>query len=164
MATSYLGQLTTRRKVALGFALLWLIAFVTLVLPVALHSAPASWQVIYLLPVVAFNALAIGVGLFELTCWIDPGVARLVEGKYCLSVQVLFGVFPGAPNCRISNSAEWQSIDSIQAFGTRRRMPEISKVVQFVYEVEEKAVTSLTNQISVCPNGQTRGAPSRVAR
>ena len=62
-------------------------------LPAALHSAPSSWHPIYLIPVGGFNAFAVGVGLFELTCWAAPGVARLVEGKYCFSVQVLFGVF-----------------------------------------------------------------------
>lgn len=93
MAASHFAQLTPRRKVALGFALLWVIAFAALVLPAVRHSTPSAWQVIYLLPVGGFNAFAIGVGLFELACWVAPGAARLVEGKYCLSVQVLFGVF-----------------------------------------------------------------------
>lgn len=93
MTLSHFTQLTSRRKVALGFALLWGVAFIAFMVPVALHSAPSSWQVIYLIPVGGFNAFAIGVGLFELTCWVAPGVARLVEGKYCFSVQVLFGVF-----------------------------------------------------------------------
>ena len=93
MGTGHPGQLTPRRKVALGFALLWLIAFVALVLAVVSHPAPSSWQMIYLLPVGVFNAFAIAVGIFELTCWVAPGIARRVEGKYCLSVQVLFGVF-----------------------------------------------------------------------
>ncbi len=93
MVMSYFAQLTPRRKIALGFALLWVIAFLAFVLPAALHSAPSSWHPIYLIPVGGFNAFAVGVGLFELTCWAAPGVARLVEGKYCFSVQVLFGVF-----------------------------------------------------------------------
>jgi hypothetical protein len=93
MAKSQFAQLSPRRKVALGFALLWVIVFVVLLLPAALHAAPSAWQVIYLIPVGGFNAFAIGVGLFELTCLVAPGVARRVEGKYCLSVQVLFGIF-----------------------------------------------------------------------
>lgn len=93
MVMSHFAQLTPRRKIALGFALLWVIAFLAFVLPAALNSAASAWHPIYLIPVGGFNAFAIGVVLFDLTCWVAPGVARLVEGKYCLSVQVLFGVF-----------------------------------------------------------------------
>jgi hypothetical protein len=93
MATSHLDQLTPRRKLALGLALLWAVAFVAVVLPVAFYSDPSSWHPVYLLPVAGFNALATGIVVFELTCWVAPGVARLVERKYCLSVQVLLGVF-----------------------------------------------------------------------
>jgi hypothetical protein len=82
MATSHLDQLTPRRKLALGLALLWAVAFVAVVLPVAFYSGPSSWHPVYL-----------GIVVFELTCWVAPGIARRVQGKYCLSVQVLLGVF-----------------------------------------------------------------------
>ena len=93
MGTSHLGQLTPRRKLALGLALLWVFAFAAIVLPVTLRSAPAAWHPIYLLPLGGINAFASGIVVFEVACWVAPGVAQRVEGKYCLSVQVLFGVF-----------------------------------------------------------------------
>jgi hypothetical protein len=93
MASIHLGQLTPRRKLALGLALTWFVVFIAFVLLVAPHSAPNSWHPIYLLPIGGINAFAIGTVVFELACWVAPGVAQRVEGKYCLSVQVLTGGF-----------------------------------------------------------------------
>jgi hypothetical protein len=90
MATGHLGQLTPRRKLALGLALLWVVAFLFLA---ALHSAASAWHPIYLLLIGGINAFTIGIVVFEVACWVAPGVARRVEGKYCFSVQVLTGVF-----------------------------------------------------------------------
>lgn len=93
MGTSHLGQLTPRRRLALGFALLWFVVFIAFVLLAALHSVPSVWHPIYLLLIGGVNAFTIGIVVFELTCWVAPGVACRVEGKYCFSVQVLTGVF-----------------------------------------------------------------------
>jgi succinate dehydrogenase hydrophobic anchor subunit len=93
MGTTHLGQLTPRRKLALALALLWLVVFVAFVLVTALHSTPSAWHPIYLLPIGGINAFALGIMVFELACWVAPGVGRRVEGKYCFSVQVLTGVF-----------------------------------------------------------------------
>ena len=40
MGTAHLGQLTLRRKLALGLALLWLVVFVAFVFLAALHPTP----------------------------------------------------------------------------------------------------------------------------
>lgn len=93
MASIHLGQLTPRRKLALGLALLWFVVFLAFMVLAALHSAPSAWHPIYLLPIAGINAFAIGIVVFELACWVAPGVAQRVEGKYCFSVQVLTGGF-----------------------------------------------------------------------
>jgi len=69
------------------------VAFVAIALAAALHSTPSAWHPIYLLPIGGINAFAIGIVVFELTCWAAPGIAERVEGKYCFSVQVLTVVF-----------------------------------------------------------------------
>jgi hypothetical protein len=93
MGTTHLGQLTPRRKLALGLALLWFAVFVAFVFLAGFHSTASTWHPIYLLPIGGINAFTLGIVVFELACWVAPGVARRVEGKYCFSVQVLTGVF-----------------------------------------------------------------------
>jgi hypothetical protein len=93
MSTIHLGQLTPRRKLALAFALLWLVVFVAFVFLAAFHSVSSAWHPIYLLPIGGINAFTLGIVVFELACWVAPGIARWVEGKYCFSVQVLTGIF-----------------------------------------------------------------------
>jgi hypothetical protein len=90
MGTTHLRQLTPRRKLALGLALLWVVVFVAFA---ALHSTPSTWHPIYLLPIGGINAFTLGIVIFELACWVAPDVAQRIEGKYCFSVQVLTGVF-----------------------------------------------------------------------
>ena len=91
MATNHFGQLTLRRKLALGFAALWVIAFVVFVLPVVVGSASSTWKPAYLTLVGAFNAFAIGIVVLELVCLLLP--AKLNEEKYSFWAQALFGVF-----------------------------------------------------------------------
>jgi hypothetical protein len=91
MTTSHFGQPTLRRKLALGFAALRVIAFVVFVIPVVVGSAPSSWQPVYLILVGGFNAFAIGIAVLELVCLLLP--AKLNEEKYSFWVQALFGVF-----------------------------------------------------------------------
>ena len=91
MATSHSGQLTLRRKLALGFAALWVLAFVVFVLPVVVGSASSTWRPAYIILVGCFNAFAIGVAVLELICLLLP--AKPNEEKYSFWVQALFGVF-----------------------------------------------------------------------
>ena len=85
--------LSPRRKVALGFAALYFVVFVTWVLPNALRTPPQSWSPIAVLLCVGLGAFSTAIVVLEMVRSTVQRTAGWTDEKHFWLVMLAFGAF-----------------------------------------------------------------------